>query len=116
MDRRNFLTAAPAAGMAAMLMGAVPVQASTETPIMAMFRQWQHFWDKSIDEAFSDEDRDAAVDEFCKISDDIWEMPIQSPQDWIAKAISYTSYGDFALKDQTRGPAFWADAREMIAL
>ncbi|MDB6454685.1 hypothetical protein [Falsirhodobacter sp. 20TX0035] len=115
MNRRSLIRCAPAAGMAALLAGAVPViaQAQGETPIMAMFQQWKQAHDYSNERGLDEETADAALAEAIEIENQMIAMPCQSMQDLAAKICAYTSFGAFALSDSVM-PELWAEMAAMV--
>ncbi|MDR0810130.1 MAG: hypothetical protein LBE86_13565 [Gemmobacter sp.] len=57
MNRRDLLTAAPAAGFAALVGCTAPVEAMAETPVYRAFCHWRDLkaqWDAAIARGYSD--------------------------------------------------------------
>ena len=109
MNRRQLIAAAPA-------IMAFPMASSgqAETPIMALFREWQRLHDYlnygagcSLPEA----EHEVGCNELTAIEDRIEAYPAQNAQDIIAKLLSWSSYGDF---DISTNEAFWEEARTFV--
>lgn len=120
VSRRGLLAAAPAFGFAGLIgAGAVPAIAATETPVMAMFREWQRLYEieRQVHEASetgSDDSTRAATDALIAIERQLIALPVQGPQDVLVKIAAVSCYGAFAdALDQ--GEEVWAEVREMIA-
>ncbi|WP_136685702.1 hypothetical protein [Falsirhodobacter xinxiangensis] len=120
MNRRNLLRSAPAAGFAALLVGATPAIAAeqAETPIAAMFREWSALY------AFINSDEARGMDDFewtpqhdrmWRIADDIIEMPAQNAADFVRKVIANTCRGEHGLPDHSQAPALWNEAQALAA-
>lgn len=109
---RRFLLAAPIVAVGA----AAPVMAvESETPVMALFREWERLWNYSHAPEISDDEHAQTVDAFCAVERDMKNVRCQTPQDWIAKAIATSSFGDFGLYSQLDDPELWAEARALVA-
>ena len=83
----------------------------TETPVMALFNEWKRLFDYSQIKALTDDEHNAAVDAFCAVELQMETTPSITPQDFIAKVIAGSSYGDFGL---TSNKAFWAEAKRFV--
>lgn len=116
ITRRTLMVAAPVAFAAPAL--AVPAPAaSADTPVMALFRQWQvaaQAEDDAADRDLADAEIDALSEARAGIERAMIAEPSQSAQDFICKVIAWTSYGVFALKDREQFPALWAEADRLI--
>ena len=101
MNRRSLIQYAPAAGMAALMMGAVPViaQAQADTPVAAAYREWAAFADM-VRNSPSDMD-DKLFDALCSERHDmelsLFALPAQNTDDVLLKLLAYSDKAqDFA--------------------
>lgn len=99
MKRREILTIAPAAGVAAMMAGAIPAQADKETPVMALFREWQAATDRLEDLPYDDHAFDVALIARREIEMKLIETPAQGAVDVLAKVCAWTRFGECVLLD-----------------
>lgn len=122
IDRRQLLAAAPAAGFAALVVGAGPVEAAcampVETPVGALFREWQ--------EASRIEDVAYAADEWGDgdeakaasasrngVEQRMIEEPAVNERDVLLKILAVTVFGQFG-PNQERQHDLWAEARALV--
>lgn len=124
MNRRQILTATlPAAICAtyfagAQAAGAVPAIAGTETPVMALFREWQSAaeWLNGPDgDALSEPDYLCAFAALDNLQHCIMAEPAQGPADVLAKMLAWTHFGETDLLTKAHMPDLWAEARQMAA-
>ncbi|MDF3856207.1 hypothetical protein VB636_22405 [Paracoccus sp. APAP_BH8] len=116
MKRRDLMRLAPAALVAgaAPPAGAVGVE---ETPVMKLFREWQplhQFVCTSASAGMPDEEWNPLHDRVWDIADRIFATPAQTAQDFIAKVICHTVWGEHGLPDEGQNPSLWAEARALI--
>lgn len=114
MNRRALLKAAPALA----LVGAGTAQgaASTDTPVMALFREWTRIHDHANDPSISEADSEAATAAQLDLEKVLLATPVQTAADFAAKVAAYTSWGVFSLPAEEDDPAFdlWREARALI--
>lgn len=119
MNRRCLLTAVPAVGFVGLIgASAVPAVAATETPVMAMFREWQPIaaWLNGPEgQAASTEDFDHVNDQRIDLEDRMMNEPARSAADVLAKMTARTHFGEDEMGSAAHLPQVWAEAREMIA-
>lgn len=117
--RRAVLKGAPAALVAALTAGDVNAActiAMAETPIMALFREWQAAWDASMVYDLTDAEREVHVDEQLRIEELIVALPALNAADFVAKVTTASSYGGFGLPYFLDEPEFWAEARAVLGV
>lgn len=93
--------------------------AMTETPIIRLFREWEALYaylDGPVGRELSEDEFDAELDRRIAIEDRMMEIPSEGPADFVAKVIAYTTRGESGLPDHQSNPAFWAEARALIAV
>ncbi|WP_287885980.1 MULTISPECIES: hypothetical protein [Paracoccus] len=116
MKRRDLMRLAPAALVA----GAAPAVRAAgveETPVMKLFREWEHlhqFVCTSASNDMPDEEWNPLHDRVWDIADQIFATPAQTAQDFIAKVICNTVWGEHGLPDEGQNPALWTEARALI--
>lgn len=110
MNRRDMMKAAPVALCAATVSTAA---FTAETPIMALFREWQHLEAYSRSPDLSDNELEAATEKALALEDLMMDLPSQTMQDMAAKICAFTSFGVFALTDGV-APEFWAEAHLLL--
>lgn len=121
IDRRQLLAAAPAAGFAAMVAGAVPVEAMAETPIMDLYRRYVEINTAAqayvYDLADGDDEDEVAERLFYRFRDQVEDQLMATPavtaQDMAAKMIVAHKDGDFTCLHYDRDPV-WAEARALV--
>ncbi len=121
VSRRTLLRAAPAVGFAAIVAGSVPVEAATETPIMALYRRYMKIneaWRAYIYTPADGDDEDEAVHRLFhrhrdEVEDQIMSLPSQTAQDMAAKALVSHCHGDMTCLHYETDP-FWAEARALV--
>lgn len=117
MNRRDVLTA----GAVTLVTPLVPVaaQAATETPVAALYREWQAAFDheKAVYAASDDFCEDPLCTEasarLLEIEDKMLAAPSRDAQDWLLKLWAVSEGGDLAMTracDQT----LWAEARALV--
>lgn len=115
MNRRDLIKAAPVA-----LVGcAMPVQAETETPVAALFREWREakafedaaFATSATGECEACNSAYAAVRE---IEDRLMALPMQGSHDFFLKVAAWTNFGACDLFGKDHKPEFWAEARALV--
>lgn len=121
VSRRNLLRAAPAAGLAAMMAGAIPVAASAShvTPVMAAYAEWQAYaeWmEGSATDGMTDEQFDPICDHRRKIEMALYKTPSQNATDTLAKFAAFTMNGrDFADDDGTGSGLIMAEMMAVVS-
>lgn len=114
MKRRQLLKLAPAA----LAVGAAPALAVEETPVMKLFREWEplyQFVGTSASNGMPEEEWNQLHDRVWDIADLIVSTPAQTAQDFIAKVICNTVWGEHGLPDEGQNPSLWAEARALVA-
>jgi len=116
MKRRDLMRLAPAALMAgaAPAVGAAGVE---ETPVMKLFREWEplyQFVGASARNGMPEEEWNQLHNRVWDIADLIVATPAQTAQDFIAKVICNTVWGEHGLPDEGQNPSLWAEARALI--
>lgn len=110
MNRRQIISAAPAAS----LIGFIPaVAAADETPVMALFRQWQTVHDFANCEDTPNDVHNAACRELTKLEGLIAGTPSRNSTDVLMKFCSLTEFGGFTLSSQVSDD-IWDEARTFI--
>ncbi|RWR28853.1 hypothetical protein D2T31_12130 [Sinirhodobacter populi] len=115
MKRRDLLTAALAAPLAAV--PAVAVAETAETPVMALFREWASYWTWLNSPATREMDED----DFSKLTDHADDLTMRiaktaakNTRDLVAKFVALSDYGEMGLPDPEKTPELWAEARALI--
>ncbi|NPD15801.1 hypothetical protein HOY34_11370 [Xinfangfangia sp. D13-10-4-6] len=117
IDRRQLLAAGPAAGLAALIAGAVPVEAMAETPVQQAYLAWKRSfdgWTADMERDSSDENGDRWCMATFKLADDILDIPSEGPMDLIWKIMAYSYHGQHEIGDGARGEEIWAEARALV--
>lgn len=118
ITRRNLIAAAPLAGLSAASLSSVGNAAVAETPIMALYREWQTLFaaEAQIPDTDSDDvspEWTAARERTAAVEQRIAALPCSTPLDWIIKISLATGSGAFACPaDEWRG--LWKEARALI--
>lgn len=113
INRRRLLSAIPAVAVLP-AMAAVPASAKTETPMSALFREWEHI--RSLKKApMSEDEYDALLDRQIALEDEMIITRAQNASDWAMKIMAYSCLGESGLPDHHDNPALWAEARALIA-
>ena len=115
-SRRQLLKLAPAAGMAALLAGAVPVIAQAETPVMAVFREWAALHQRLCAAETTEQEGDGICGLMSEVEGRLKALPSQQPADFVAKIVVMSNYGDFALPDDRENPLLWDEARRALGV
>ncbi len=111
MKRPEILTVALVAP--ALAVPAVAV-AATETPVMALFREW----------TAAKVTEESAYNVCCE-DDEAWQArfavekrlilaPCQTSHDWLLKITARSNYGDGSGPDSMESPQLWAEARALV--
>ncbi|MFC3628203.1 hypothetical protein ACFOM8_01950 [Paracoccus angustae] len=116
MKRRNLLKAIPAVAVLP-VMGVVPAEAETETPVEDLFRRWlvldaeeSRIYAESDDE----DEHAAATDRKIEVENQMRAAPKLKFTDVALTILASTSYGLFGLSDEWRD-GFRDEARALIA-
>lgn len=95
---------------------------ASETTILRLFHEWEasrqrelDFWQHSEDTPENDAISDLLVEETENIKDAILALPCQDARDFIAKIVASSCFGVWALPSESSDPAFWGEARALIA-
>lgn len=111
VSRRALLAAFPATATGAALGLPQPAQASTDTPIMRLYRQWEQAR-SDCNYAF-DEECDRCVDLMGALEDQMLDLRCECIGDLAAKIAALTSWGDFGvIPDEVK---LWEEIRALIA-
>lgn len=109
MKRRDLFRAAPAAALFAL-----PAMASTDSTIMALFREWQAAMAVANNIQNPCEVSEAACEETQRIETIMARYPAATAQDMAAKIIAWT--GDNSLGLDGRGSeVIWEELRALVA-
>ncbi|PWE26722.1 hypothetical protein C4N9_20910 [Pararhodobacter marinus] len=97
LSRRRLLTAAPAAGLAAMMAGATPVEADNQSPLREIYWQWQEA--KATFNALPDDisdgaEGDAAYQRIVHFEEQASAYEPQTLDDMLMKVIFADNNGD----------------------
>jgi len=121
MNRRDLLTAALAAPLAAVPAVAV---AETDTPVMALFREWNKALadERDLDAQYRKQPcdeiealADAAADRRYQIELQMIEVKSEDARDVLAKIAAWTDYGVFQFDEgDKRLTHVWAEARALV--
>jgi hypothetical protein len=102
-SRRTLLRATPALLAPAILpssalaSNALAQGISADTPILALFREWEAAEVAANDPSASEDEQDASIDLSCEIEKRIVAEPVTCLLDLAAKIVANSSYGDFKL-------------------
>lgn len=111
MNRRAFL-AAPAVALAG------PVAAETETPVAALYREFEAA-SAAEEAAYQRDEPDEAIEVYSEIRRGIEQRlmaePCHDARDFVIKIVAYTGFGIFSLPGREEGDALWAEARALVA-
>lgn len=105
MMRRELLTALPAT----VALPAAAISAE-ETPIMRLFRKWDATH-AAGGRAMTDAECERLCGEMLLIERSIMSSPSVNQQDFIAKVVAATNWGDFGLDDFA---PLWGEARRFL--
>lgn len=117
VSRRTLLSAAPAFAILPAV-AVFPALAATETPILAMFREWvpMSAWLNGPD------GQEAPAAQFDRVNaarialeDRMMAEPAQGPMDVLAKMLARTHYGEDDLMSAALLPQVWSEARAVVA-
>lgn len=98
VSRRTLMAAAPAAGIATLIAGAVPGQAMAETPVMRAYREWREFSNYvngPATKGFSDDAIEALADRLTAFVGRVIAAPSQCDLDLVLKFL--TAVEDYQL-------------------
>ena len=123
MRRRDILKAAPSALMAsavpavATLAGVAPAVAVAETPVMALFREWEclNAAVQAADAAGDDEAFERAIDDRWALEQVLIHEPSQRDQDVLLKIAAWTAGGETDLEcENSHLSTVWSEVRALI--
>ena len=117
IDRRNLLTAAPAAGFAALVAGAVPVGAMVETPVQRAYHEWKRSldaWNADMERDSSDENGDRWCHATYRLADAVVNTPSTGPMDLVYKLMAYCFNGQHELSLDEGAEPIWSEARALV--
>lgn len=112
MNRRAFLSAAPAAALAG------PAAAETETPVAALFREWRDYSDwlnGPATRGMDDNDFTALCCRLYDMGDQIGRTPATDAKDVLLKLVALSGYGEMGVPGIFDAPVLWAEARALVA-
>lgn len=96
MNRRTLLVASPALAAAALLpMASTATAQPMDTPVLALFRQWQDLYRLANRTDIPDEVGDKAGDGLLAVEEAMLAQPCTCLADFAAKVYADTSGGDF---------------------
>lgn len=110
MNRRAFLTVAPAATLGLHVDAAASAVCQTvpslhdQTPIARLFAKWQWLNARSNEPGISDDELDRRTDAEIAIEREIRRTPAVTAQDLAKKALIDVGFGDFEVSDP-----FWSE-------
>lgn len=111
MSRREVFLGAAALPVVA----ALPAQASDDTPIMALFREWQRLDDEiERPERIEDDDIAALNDRKMEIETKMCAQPSLTGHDLAAKIIAVTDGDDFEISGPN-ADALWAEINGLVS-
>ncbi|MDF3606335.1 hypothetical protein PE067_09405 [Paracoccus sp. DMF-8] len=118
-NRRALLKLAPALAVvpAAALSGEVLPPVS-ETPVEALFREWEIAHADLISDRWDDateDEQEAICGRVSDIAYRMMELPSRSARDFAMKVTAYTVFGENGLPDEGQDRALWAEARALVA-
>ncbi|KHQ51091.1 twin-arginine translocation signal domain-containing protein [Mameliella alba] len=117
-SRRGFIKSASTAALAATATPALAYQGSEpDTPVMRAYRKWRPLRDRMFSsevEGLTYEEEDAEWDIVLEAEARVLEAPCQCPQDFIAKVLAASSFGEFPLGDNDQRPVLWAEAEALV--
>lgn len=108
MNRRSFLCAAPAIGLAF-----PSASLAEDTPILKLFRKWDELHWSGYDLTKPDRELDLVYHEQKRIEREMMVSRVQGYADFAAKLVAYTCYGDFEVATDG-GHDLIAEAKELI--
>lgn len=95
------------------------LELARETPVAALFREWQAA--KEVEEAAyeacpDDDDKacDAAWNARYAVEKRMMEAPCETPRDWLLKSCAWANFGDGNGPDRVDSPQLWAEARALV--
>lgn len=119
MNRRELFISAAATASAlcgSQIGGAIAEGAvSNDTPVMALFRQWQEAFRLGNDLSNSVEASEAWGSRMSEIEDEMLSIPSQTMGDVAAKIAAWTSFGDFTLSD-TSDQRIWDEIKALVGV
>lgn len=98
VSRRAILAAAPSLAAPMALLPASIAEASADTPLLALYRQWQGLHARFV--AVPDEESDAAYHAMRAVETRLEAEPVTCLEDLAAKVLVGTSEGDFPPSDE----------------
>lgn len=121
MNRRHILKGLPAAiAVSASPAAALGMGDPAETPVAALFREWQVAFEAEK-VAFSDSDTgecamcQAATEQRMAVEKRLMAAPCNEAGDWALKVMAWTCFGDFSISDSHDGHDLWDEARALVA-
>ncbi|WP_334194708.1 hypothetical protein [Pararhodobacter sp.] len=91
MGRRDFLMAAPAVCIPAVVQGAPLSSGDSETPIAALFREWQRLTVAAEDRSLTDDECDAMCDLRSEVERQMNAIPARDAMDVLMKVAAFTA-------------------------
>lgn len=113
MKRRNFLLAAPVACVPPGVHGFVTGNVSSETPIAALFREWQRLTDAAEDRSLTDDECDAMCDLRSEVERQMNAIPARDAMDVLMKVAAFTEFGVYGI-DGTPFVDCWAEMHDLV--
>lgn len=116
VSRRKLLSTLPAFAILPAA-AAIPALAATETPILAMFREWVPMtaWlNGPVSQEASEDEFERINDARIALEDRMMAEPAQGPVDVLVKMLAWTHYGEDQLLTKEHQPQLWTEARAMI--
>lgn len=113
MKRRNFLLAAPVACIPAAAQCTSLSTVDSETPIAALFREWQRLTVAAEDRSLTDDECDAMCDLRSEVETQMNAIPARDAMDVLMKVAAFTEFGVYGI-DGTPFVDCWAEMRDLV--
>lgn len=115
INRRTLLTAGAVTLVAPL--APIAAQAATETPVAALFREWQAA--REVEEAAYAANEDEAEGHKVwaarvEVENRMLATPSQTHADWMLKVCAYSAFGESGAPDIMELPQLWAEARALV--
>lgn len=113
MRRRDFLLVAPAACIPAAVQGASLSTVESDTPIAALFREWQRLTAAAEDRSLTDDECDAMCDLRSEVERRMNAIPARDAMDVLMKVAAFTEFGVYGI-DGTPFVDCWAEMHDLV--
>lgn len=99
VSRRTVLASVPAAGLAL----TAPAAAEGQSKLMQLFREWEALYRAASDLTFDEEIACGAFDRMRLLEQEINKLPPTTAEEFAARLVIETAYGDISLDDAGSG-------------